>query len=150
MAGDSRLRAGRKTVSTSSSSVRSGASWRRAPRPSTDAGAPPPVGRERHFIHRSIANYTEKEFVDLVFQGLGDRSRYDWLSETVLNISGFPSGQIELLREVELARFPGKLRTDIDVLLWPRRNPAEAIAIQVKRIKVRLQSTGLPRINGLH
>jgi hypothetical protein len=97
--------------------------------------------------HRSIAELTEKELVDLVFQSFGDPARYDWLSSAVLNVRGIPSNP-EVRKEVDLRGLSGRPLGDVDVLLWPSGKPNEAVAIQIKRFNATIDGSR-DRLHGL-
>jgi hypothetical protein len=80
-----------------------------------------------HSIHTSIANVPEGA---LVGELVGDPH---W-RKFMLNIKGMPSSA-EVRQQVQLRTAPGSPKGDIDILLAHAGWPAEATAIEVKRIK---------------
>jgi hypothetical protein len=78
-------------------------------------------------MEKSIAAISEGE---LVSQLVGE---HRW-RQFLLNIKGLPETP-KILQQVGLATAPGAPEGDVDVLLVPPHWPAEATAIEVKRIK---------------
>lgn len=89
--------------------------------------------------NESIADIQEADLVDRL---LGD----DHWRSRLLGIRGIPSTSQPIPR-VPLTGLPKEVKGDVDILLVPPDCPREAIAIEVKRIKVGLQAIRSGRPN---
>jgi hypothetical protein len=92
--------------------------------------------------HPSIADIHEHELVDELLSSYSYRSSF-------IGIHGMPSTPVALTR-VLLKDAPGDYRGDIDILLFAKDEPARAVAIEVKRIKVGASAFWTDRPNKMH
>lgn len=81
------------------------------------------------FVHRSISDIDEPDLVQLLVDD-------PFLSSYVLGIYGIPRDAVHRTT-VNLDGIPGNFKGDVDILLCAPGRPDLAVAIQVKRIKVR-------------
>jgi hypothetical protein len=94
-------------------------------------------------LHRSVADIPEPELVAQLVE-----DKHWWLSN-VLEIRDIPRNSLAC-KSVPLAGLPGEPEGDVDILLWVPGRVDEAIAIQVKRIKVGIKAVRTCRPNKLH
>jgi hypothetical protein len=84
-------------------------------------------------IHQSITEVGEHELVAFVLR--------DWyFRNTVFNIKDLESEDAVILKDVLLRKFQKHLPGDVDVLVVPKGHADQSTAIQVKRLKVKVEA----------
>jgi hypothetical protein len=92
-------------------------------------------------LHQSITDLSEGAFVDALMDSPMRR-------RDLLGITGIPDDPV-VEKEIALSGLPGSPKGDIDLLVWKPEAPEHSVAVQIKRVKVRIDAAGKNRINKL-